>query len=138
MASFPFTAVVGQDLVKTALLLAIVEPGTDGVLISGSRGSAQVDAGQEHRGTGRGSSAGNPAARRQRVNVGWNAATAAGTDGRVRGGVERRSANLERAWTTVVDIELGNFRLGRSHYLARALRADYLHVEALDAPPPRG
>ena len=60
------------------------------------------------------------------------------TDGRVRGGVERRSANLERACTTVVDIELGNFRLGRSRYLARALRAEYLHVETLVAPPPRG
>ena len=60
------------------------------------------------------------------------------TDGRVRGGVERRSANLERACTTVVDIELGNFRLGRSRYLARTLRAAYLHVEALGLPPSRG
>jgi len=60
------------------------------------------------------------------------------TDGRVRGGVERRSANLEHAWTLVVDIELGSFRLARSRYLARALEADYLHLEALEAPPQRG
>ena len=57
------------------------------------------------------------------------------TDGRVRGAVERRSANLERAQTTVVDIELGHFRLARSRYLARALDAEYLHLEALDLPP---
>jgi magnesium chelatase subunit D len=41
MASFPFTAVVGQQALKTALLLAIVDPAIDGVLISGSRGSAK-------------------------------------------------------------------------------------------------
>jgi len=41
MASFPFTAVVGQQALKTALLLAIVDPAINGVLISGSRGSAK-------------------------------------------------------------------------------------------------
>jgi Mg-chelatase subunit ChlD len=41
-------------------------------------------------------------------------------------------ANLKRARTTVVDIELGGFRLGRSRYVARALGADYLHISELD------
>ena len=54
------------------------------------------------------------------------------TDGKVRGGVEHRSANLEHAYTTVVDIELGSFRLERSRYLARALDADYLHISDLE------
>lgn len=54
------------------------------------------------------------------------------TDGKVRGGVDCRTANLERARTTVVDLELGNFRLERSRYLARRLGADYLHVSELD------
>jgi magnesium chelatase subunit D len=53
------------------------------------------------------------------------------TDGKVRGGVDHRSANLERTRTTVVDIELGNFRLGRSRHVARALGARYLHISEL-------
>jgi magnesium chelatase subunit D len=54
------------------------------------------------------------------------------TDGKVRGGAEHRSANLERARSMVVDIELGSFRLGRSRYVARALGADYLHISELE------
>jgi magnesium chelatase subunit ChlD-like protein len=53
------------------------------------------------------------------------------TDGRVRGGADHRTANLERARTTVVDIELGNFRLGRSRYVAERLGAEYRHVDSL-------
>jgi len=53
------------------------------------------------------------------------------TDGKVRGGADHRTANLERARTTVVDIELGNFRLGRSRYVARELGAKYLHISEL-------
>lgn len=56
------------------------------------------------------------------------------TDGKVRGGADHRTANLERAVTMVVDIELGNFRLGRSKYVARRLGAEYLHVDSLVHP----
>ncbi len=54
------------------------------------------------------------------------------TDGKVRGGADHRTANLERSRTTVVDIELGHFRLGRSRYVARQLGAAYLHIDELD------
>ena len=54
------------------------------------------------------------------------------TDGKVRGGADHRMANLELALTTVVDIELGGFRLGRSRYVARALGANYLHISELE------
>ncbi|WP_027947951.1 AAA family ATPase [Litchfieldella anticariensis] len=40
-AEFPFAAVVGQDALKTALLLNVINPRVGGVLISGSRGSAK-------------------------------------------------------------------------------------------------
>jgi len=53
------------------------------------------------------------------------------TDGKVRGGADHRSANLERTQTMVVDIELGNFRLGRSRYVATELGAKYLHISEL-------
>jgi len=53
------------------------------------------------------------------------------TDGKVQGGVDHRTTNLERARTTVVDIELGRFRLGRSRYLALGLGARYLHISEL-------
>ncbi|MFC3283071.1 ATP-binding protein [Litchfieldella rifensis] len=40
-AEFPFAAVVGQDALKTALLLNVINPRVGGVLISGPRGSAK-------------------------------------------------------------------------------------------------
>jgi len=38
---FPFAAIVGQDQMKTALLLNIIDPGVGGVLIKGEKGTAK-------------------------------------------------------------------------------------------------
>ena len=40
MSEFPFVAVVGQEALKTALLLNAINPRIGGGLISGPRGSA--------------------------------------------------------------------------------------------------
>jgi len=41
---FPFVAIVGQDHMKTALLLNIIDPGIGGVLIKGEKGTAKSTA----------------------------------------------------------------------------------------------
>lgn len=43
-ASFPFSAVVGQDALKTALLINVIDPRVGGVLIRGEKGTAKSTA----------------------------------------------------------------------------------------------
>src|SRR3954447_560123 len=44
MVDYPFAALVGQDLLKTALLLNAVNPGIGGVLVRGEKGTAKSTA----------------------------------------------------------------------------------------------
>ena len=39
--SFPFTRIVGQDNMKRALMLNVIDPGIGGVLIKGEKGTAK-------------------------------------------------------------------------------------------------
>ena len=43
-ALFPFTRIVGQDRMKKALLLNVVDPSIGGVLIKGEKGTAKSTA----------------------------------------------------------------------------------------------
>ena len=40
-AVFPFTEIVGQDNMKRALMLNVIDPGIGGVLIKGEKGTAK-------------------------------------------------------------------------------------------------
>ena len=42
--TFPFTAIVGQDDLKLAVLLSVIDPAIGGVLITGHRGTAKSTA----------------------------------------------------------------------------------------------
>jgi magnesium chelatase subunit D len=44
MTTFPFSAIVGQDRLRLALLLNVIDPGIGGVLLSGKRGTAKSTA----------------------------------------------------------------------------------------------
>jgi len=44
MAVFPFSAIVGQDEMKAAMLAAAVDPGIGGVLVLGDRGTGKSTA----------------------------------------------------------------------------------------------
>jgi len=41
---FPFTAIVGQDEMKTALVLNVIDPAIGGLLIMGEKGTAKSTA----------------------------------------------------------------------------------------------
>src|SRR5438552_10895746 len=42
--SFPFSAIVGQDMLKHALLLGVIQPSLGGVLVRGTKGVAKSTA----------------------------------------------------------------------------------------------
>ena len=44
MARFPFSAIVGQDEMKQALLIAAVDPAIGGVMVFGDRGTGKSTA----------------------------------------------------------------------------------------------
>ncbi|MFH1026992.1 MAG: ATP-binding protein, partial [Pseudomonadota bacterium] len=42
--NFPFTAIVGQEQLKTALILNVIDPGIGGLLVMGEKGTAKSTA----------------------------------------------------------------------------------------------
>ena len=42
--NFPFTAIVGQEELKTALIINVIDPGVGGLLVMGEKGTAKSTA----------------------------------------------------------------------------------------------
>jgi len=100
---YPFSALVGQDQLKLALLLNAVDPEIGGVLVSGEKGTAKSTA--------------------ARALVDLLPAI------QVREGCPVNSAPDD----PVLDTDSGFIRLGRARELARVLGSEYLPLEDLTA-----
>jgi len=140
---YPFSALVGQDQLKLALLLNAVDPGIGGVLVSGEKGTAKSTAAralgdllpaiQVREGCPVNSAPDDPIPE-------WLLSTSEPdrTTGRE---IERPvpfvelplGATEDRVVGTLDFADSGFIRLGRARELARVLRSEYLPLEDLTA-----